>query len=369
MAVLYRKYRPHNFSEIVGRDHIKKTLKNAILMKMVSHAYLFYGQRGTGKTTIARLLAKAINCEKRKETEFEPCLKCQSCIEISKGNAMDLIEIDAASNRGIDQIRDLKEGINIVPTRSKYKVYIIDECHMLTKEASNALLKTLEEPPGHVIFVLCTTEYAKVIPTISSRCQRFEFKKINLRQIVDKLSLICKKEKVKAQIEALELISQNADGSFRDAESLLDEVINAEDKEITKNEVEDILGIVGVVPISQMVDFLAKKDKKETLEHIGKIMESGMDIENFSKKLISYLHDLLLIKINPDLLGKGEIIFTKEEIDNLKNQEKYFSESQLKNMIKKFILACQQIKLSNFPQLSIEIAAIEAIDALNKETE
>jgi DNA polymerase-3 subunit gamma/tau len=363
MVVLYRKYRPKNFSEIIGQEHIVKTLSNAISMGVISHAYLFYGPRGTGKTTVARLLAKAINCRNRKEKEFEPCNRCISCQEINEGRAIDLIEIDAASNRGIEEIRNLKEGINIVPTKSKYKVYILDEAHQLTKEASNALLKTLEEPPGHAIFVLCTTEYQKVLPTIASRCQQFEFKKLTIPQITKKLEEICKKEGARAEKEALELIAKTADGALRDAESLLDEVFSLEDKEIKKEEVEKILGIVGIGPISKLVDFLSKKDKKGAVEYLQELQAKGVDIENFSKKIVSYLNDLLLVKINPNIFAKNSN-FTKEEEESLKKQEKNFSEEDLKECLKIFLEAQNQIKWSDLPQLPLELAAMDAIEQL-----
>ena len=221
--VLYRKYRPQTFAEIIGQEHVVQTLTNAISSGMISHAYLFAGPRGSGKTTIARLLAKAVNCENRKG--FEPCNQCSSCLEISAGRALDLIEIDAASHRGIDEMRELRDGIRFIPTKSKYKVFIIDECHQLTKEAANALLKTLEEPPGHAIFILATTEIHKMIPTIISRCQRFDFRKLTLPEIIKRLEIVSGKEKARIEKPALELIAINSGGSIRDAESLLDQVL------------------------------------------------------------------------------------------------------------------------------------------------
>jgi DNA polymerase-3 subunit gamma/tau len=240
--VLYRKYRPKRFAEIVGQEHVVRTLTNAIASGMVSHAYLFAGPRGCGKTTIARLLAKAVNCKNRKEGEAEPCNQCDSCLEINQGNAMDLIEIDAASNRGIDEIRDLRDGIRFVPTKSKYKVFIIDESHQLTREAANALLKTLEEPPSHAIFVLATTEVHKMIPTIVSRCQRFDFRRLKVPEIIGRLETILEKEKINFEKEALNLIALAASGSIRDAESLLDEVVSFSGKErVVKKEIVETL--------------------------------------------------------------------------------------------------------------------------------
>ena len=363
MPVLYRKYRPKTFSEIIGQEHVVKTLTNAISMGRISHAYLFYGTRGVGKTTIARLLAKAVNCQNRKNGEYEPCNQCISCYEINEGNALDLIEIDAASNRGIDEIRNLKEGINIVPVKSKYKVYIIDEAHQLTKEASNALLKTLEEPPQHAIFILCTTEFSKILPTIASRCQRFEFKKLTLPQIVKRLEFICSSEGVRVEKEALEIIARAAEGSSRDAESLLNEVINLQPDMIKKKTVEEILGIVGVESVSRLVEFFIKKEKKKALEYLDQIFQRGIDVENFSKRLISYLRDLLLVKINPEIFDKDNI-FTKEEREELKRQMKEFSEDDLKKILKIFLEAQQEIKWAELPQLPLELATIETIDSL-----
>src|SRR6056297_493197 len=201
--VLYRKYRPQKFKKFIGQNHVVKTLTNAISKDMVSHAYLFSGPRGTGKTTLARLLAKAVNCKNREEGEFEPCNKCSSCKEITEGQSIDLIEMDAASHRGIDDIRELKEGVKFSPAKSKYKVFIIDECHQLTKDGANALLKTLEEPPEHAIFILATTEVHKMIPTIVSRCQRFDFKRLTVPEIVKKLKRIIEEENIKVNEKGL----------------------------------------------------------------------------------------------------------------------------------------------------------------------
>lgn len=365
MVVLYRKYRPKTFSEIVGQEHIVKTITNAIKGGKISHAYLFYGPRGCGKTTIARLIAKAVNCENIKKDSFEPCNKCNSCLEINKGNAIDLIEIDAASNRGIDEIRELKEGINVVPIKSKYKVYIVDEAHQLTKEASNALLKTLEEPPGYAIFILCTTEYDKIIPTISSRCQKFEFKKLTLQEIVQKLDLICRTEKAKVEKSALELIAKTSEGSIRDAESFLNKILGVEDKDIKKEEVENILGIITTESVAKLVNLIAQKKEKEGLLYINNLFQDGMEIESFLKKIISYLGDLLLVGVNPEIFDKKNI-FTKEEEKHLKEQCKLFTQQNLVDVLKVFLDAQNQIKWSDLPILLLELAIIDSIKQLKR---
>lgn len=354
--VLYRKYRPKTFSEFIGQEHVVQTLTNEILQKMISHAYLFSGPRGSGKTTIARLFAKAINCQNR--NGFEPCNQCLSCQEINQGRALDIVEIDAASHRGIDDIRELKEGINFPPTRLKYKVFIIDESHQLTKEAANALLKTLEEPPSHAIFILATTEVHKMIPTILSRCQRFDFWKFTVPQILKKMEFIIKNEKLEIEKEALELIALNSAGSMRDAESILDQSINFKSGGIKVEDIKNLLGLIDLELVSQLCDFLIKKDSLGAINFLNETLDRGMDLEEFAKSLINYFRQSLIFKIagpqNPILFG-----LTKEQLEKLKTQTENFKEEDIKNMLNKFLEAQNKIKYSSIPQLPLELAIVE----------
>ena len=374
--VLYRKYRPKTFAEVMGQEHIVQTITNAISSGMTSHAYLFSGPRGSGKTTLARLLAKAVNCENLQG--FEPCNKCLSCLEINEARAIDLIEIDAASNRGIDDIRELKSGIGFAPTRLKYKVFIIDESHQLSKDAANALLKILEEPPSHAIFVLATTEIHKMIPTIISRCQRFDFRKLTLPEIVKKLESIIKSEKAKAEKSALELIALHSEGAMRDAESLLDQVLTfsktSGGKEAIKAEdIKELLGIVDIKLISEFVDFLSQKKSGEAVDFLNRTLEKGYDPQEFIKTLIRYLRQALLLKIssadsseksqafiNPIVIG-----LTKEEQQKLKEQSANFTEKEFHSALNLFLEAENRMKYSSIPQLPIELAIIELINLKN----
>ena len=344
-VVLYRKYRPQTFSEVIGQEHVVQTLTNAIAMeRMLSHAYLFSGPRGSGKTSIARLLAKALNCQNLKEPE--PCNKCSSCLEINQGAALDLIEIDAASNRGIDEIRELREGIKFTPAKSKYKVFILDEAHQLSKDAANALLKTLEEPPSHAIFVLATTEIHKMIPTIISRCQRFDFRKLTADEITKQLERISQKEGVKVEKPALELIVSNSQGSSRDAIGMLDQAITfctgQGDKEITAEEVRELLGLIEINVVKQFVDYLKNKDAKGAVQYLNEIYEKGTDLEVFLKALINYLRDALVLRIT-------------------QGADAGFTEEELQRLLKIFLQAQSQQKYSPIPQLPLELAIVEAL--------
>jgi len=360
--VLYRKYRPQSFAEVVGQEHVVQTLANAVSQGMVSHAYLFSGPRGSGKTTLARLLAKAVNCENKKEGVFEPCNKCSSCLETIQGRSLDLMEIDAASHRGIDEIRELREGIKFSPTKSKYRVFIIDESHQLTKEAANALLKTLEEPPSHAIFILATTEIHKMIPTIISRCQRFDFRKLTLGEIVKRLEYVSNKEKAKIDKSALELIALNSGGAVRDAESLLDQTLafaGISNEAITAESIKDLLGIADISLISQFVDFLADKNGKEAVRFLNEVFEKGRDPQEFSKALINYLRQAILVKINPEPMNPIIVGLTKEEQEKLMSQAERFQAKELHQALNLFMDAENKIKYSSIPQLPLELAIVD----------
>ncbi len=361
--VLYRKYRPQTFSEFIGQEHIVKTITNSLKKDNVSHAYLFSGPRGSGKTTLARLTAKAVNCENKKKGKFEPCNKCSSCIQFSQGQAMDLIEIDAASQTGVDDIRDLKEGIRFVPSSSKFKVFIIDEVHQLSKSAANALLKTLEEPPVYAIFILATTEIHKMIPTVISRCQRHDFRKLKTKEIIEKLDSICKKEKVKIEKSALELIAENAHGSLRDAEGLLDQVFSFAGNEIKAQNIKDILGLIETSTINEFINFVFSKNQKKAIKFLHEVSEQGIDLEEFTKSLVNYLRQGLILKIagtkNPVISG-----LTDSEIKKLDSLVKNIEQSKISQILEFFLEAGNRIRYSPIPQLAIELAIIDSCEIL-----
>lgn len=367
--VLYRKYRPQRFSEIIGQEYIVQTLTNAITSGRFGHAYLFAGPRGCGKTTIARIFAKSVNCQNRGENQFEPCNHCFSCEEIINGRSMDLIEIDAASHRGIDEIKELRDGIKFTPSRLKYKVFILDEAHQLSRDAANALLKTLEEPPLHVIFILATTEIHKMLPTIISRCQRFDFRRLTVPEIVKRLEFIAEKEKAIIEKSALELIALNSGGSIRDAEGLLDQVltfsgVSEAKRSVTSEDVKNLLGLIEVKIISDFCDLLCQKKVIPAIDFLQGIVDKGLDLQEFTKALINYFRQALILKImasesnssslNPIIAG-----LTKEECQKLNSQFYSFKESDIQKSIDLFLEAENKMRYSSIPQLPLELAVVE----------
>ena len=303
---LYRKWRSRTFEDLVGQDHITKTIQNAVLENRVAHAYLFSGPRGTGKTSTAKLLAKLLNCTNRPKDIPEPCNECSMCTQINGGHPIDIIEIDAASNRGIDEIRDLREKIKFAPTEAQYKVYIIDEVHMLTTEAFNALLKTLEEPPSKTIFVLATTEPNKLLPTVTSRCQRFDFKRLGIDVIAKRLDDVCKAEGFSLETCARDFLAKSADGSLRDALSLLDQVVAFAGTNVTEEAAFQVIGATGKDFIIKLSEFILTQNAQEILNLIDKAVSQGMELSQIIKDLIMHYRDLVLICA----VGKDTVLVT-----------------------------------------------------------
>lgn len=367
----HRKYRPKKLNELVGQEENIRILQNAAKENKLGQAYLFYGSRGTGKTTTARLVAKLLNCEKRNTDEKfrklgEPCGECRSCQEIDTASAIDLIEIDAASNRGIDEIRNLKESIRVAPTSSKYKVYIIDEAHMLTREAANALLKTLEEPPQHTTIILATTEYEKLPPTITSRAQRFLFKKLPKPRIIEKLKRITDEEKISIEDDALELIAALGEGSLRDAESVLDQMSsfssvlgNKEKDSITLLLVEEMTGRVGAKKIHELSKLVLEDNKEKTMEYLSKINAEGHDLTRFTKDLIHYLRKAITLKASPNLEKDFASEMTDEEVQRLKTLIKQISFEKHISLLRNLIRAYSDMRYSPFALIPLEITLLE----------
>ena len=339
----YRKYRPRIFEEIEGQEHIVKTLQGALLSGRIAHAYLFTGPKGTGKTTLARLFAKALNCEKLKIGQIEPCNKCDSCVAINNGSSLDLIEIDAASNRGIDEIRNIKDSALVAATSSNYKIFVIDEVHMLTPPAFNALLKTLEEPPSHVIFVLATTEPHKILATILSRVQRFDFKKITNEQIARKLKKIAKQEKLEIDEEVFATLADFAGGSLRDAESALSKLVAFAGEKISIADASEILGVVSHKVHQALLAAVQNGNSKEAIDIIANLYESGADLENFAKQFVNFLRARLISAV-----GSGVLISSGDD-----------SPAKLIEILNVFLKARYEIKSSPIPQLPLELAVFE----------
>jgi len=350
--VFYRKWRPQTLAEVVGQEHATQTLRNALVMGQVAHAYLFCGPRGTGKTSTARILAKAVNC--LNPLEGEPCNACDLCQSISEGRALDVMEIDAASNRGIDEIRELRERVNYAPNLASYKVYILDEVHMLTEAASNALLKTLEEPPSQVIFILATTEPHKVLPTILSRCQRFDFHRLSQAAVISKLELICEREGIRVEPEALRFIARAATGSLRDAENLLEQLAAYYGHQIELYQVKAVLGISSDFRAKEIARHVVKRDIPAGLQTINSVRDDGLDLRQFNQQLVEYLRSLLLVKS-----GSEEVLdATDEELAEMKDVVAEAALSQLLSAVKRFSEI--DLRWDNYSTLPLELALVES---------
>jgi DNA polymerase-3 subunit gamma/tau len=353
---LYRKWRPQTFNEVVGQEHITTTLLNAIRQNRIAHAYLFTGPRGTGKTTNARLFAKALNCLAN-EVEARPCNECEICVSITEGRNLDLIEIDAASNNSVDNMRELRERIGFSPSQSRYKVYIIDEVHMLSTGAFNALLKTLEEPPAHAIFILATTEADKLPATILSRCQRFDFRFVSFRQLRDHLAHIAAQEGAAVEAGALDLLARQAGGSMRDGISLLDQMMAFGGGQVTLAQVQQILGSVASQAMRQLADAIIGRDVSGGLNLINQTINDGADPRQFVREALEYLRSLLLLRGSPD----GQLLaLPTEVILEMKAQAVQLSTAELLAIIKYFSQAVYQLRNALQPQLPIEVAFVES---------
>jgi DNA polymerase-3 subunit gamma/tau len=353
---LYRKWRPQTFDAVVGQEHVTRTLRNALRGGRVGHAYLFTGPRGTGKTTTARLLAKAVNCL-AEAPDDRPCNECAICQALNEGRLLDLIEIDAASNRGIDEIRELRERVGFRPNEARYKVYVIDEVHMLTEPAFNALLKTLEEPPPHVIFVLATTEPHKIPETILSRCQRFDFRRLTVNEIVGRLTDLAEREGLQFEPEALTAIARQATGSVRDAESLLDQLIAYSDEAITRAQVQAVLGTGSLRAVSDLVGRLAAGDVAGGLDAINRAVDEGIAPGQLNRQVVEYLRGLMLLQVGD---GDQSLNLPQETLETMRDQATRIPFRQVLQSVKLFNEAGRSLKGSLHPQLPLELAFIEA---------
>ena len=361
--VFARKYRPQTFDDLVGQTHVTRTLKNAVEQNRLAHAYLFVGPRGTGKTSTARILAKALNCIHG--PTVTPCGKCDNCREIAGGNSLDVIELDAASNRGIDDVRELRDNVRYAPAKSRFKIYIVDEVHMLTKEAANALLKTLEEPPKHVIFCLATTEPEKLPITILSRCQRFDLHRIATNLIAQQLQLIASKEKLTLESAAAHAIARGAEGGMRDAESMLDQLVSFCGEKIAEADVLDVFGFTSQQMVSDFVGKILRGETAEALALLHGQCEAGKDMMKLMSDSIAYLRDLLVFKVKPDALSDEASAETRAA---LAEQAPLLETARLLELIDQFAAAEGRMKWAPNKKLHFEVAVIRAIQTLNQAT-
>ena len=353
--VLARKWRPQTFDQVVGQEHVTRTLQNAIQSGRIAHAFLFTGPRGVGKTTIARLLAKALNCEDGPTPQ--PCNSCSNCTEISAGSSIDVLEIDGASHTGVDHVRDITEGVQYRPAKSRFRVVIIDEVHMLSNQAFNALLKTLEEPPDHVKFIFATTEVQKILATIVSRCQRYDFKRIPLRALLDQLSALAEHEGFACDEVGLSLIAREADGSLRDAESLLEQVVTWGDGQVNAQTVRQALGVADRQVLFQIVEAILAKDPAAVLRIAGDLYEYGYDPRRLCRDLLEHFHHLVVIKVCADPAVLSDL--PDHEVSAVQDQAATRSLEDIQRLFSLLLRAEEEINQTAYPQLAVEMSLVK----------
>ena|SRR5579884_2498059 len=357
--VIARKYRPQSFAELIGQEHVRTTLENAISQRRIAHGYIFSGQRGTGKTTVARILARCLNCIEGPTAH--PCGKCASCLEIGAGSSMDVIEIDAASNRGINEMRELRESVRFRPARDRYKVFIIDEAHQITSEAFNALLKTLEEPPEWVAFILCTTEVHKIPTTIASRCQQFSFRSVDFAEIVGRMQWICEQEGIEADQEVLAVLAQAGEGSVRDSLSALDQAIACCGAKLSPAEVRGLQGMFSLEPLEQVTQALQECDSRRMLEIVLELERNGRSLQHFCRELARYFRNLLVAKV----AGAGTRLIAASTIEQerLARTAALFSEEDLTRYLQLTLDLFKDLQQSLQPRLHVEIGLLKLVHA------
>jgi DNA polymerase-3 subunit gamma/tau len=353
---LYRRHRPHTFDEVVGQEHVVRTLRNAVERDRVHHAYLFVGSRGTGKTSVAKILARSLNCVNG--PTLTPCGECESCRTIAAGTSLDVIEMDAASNRSVDDIRDLRERVGYAPAAGRWKVYILDEAHMLTREAWNAFLKTLEEPPPNTVFVLCTTEPHKVMPTIVDRCQRFDYRRPSLEQIADVVRRVATAESIEIEDGAVAAIARSATGSFRDALGTLDQLVAYGGKQVVTDDVLAVLGVAEAELILAAADAIAAEDGRAALEASERLARSGRDVAQFGRDLLAHLRQLLVIRTMGEVPATFSV--TAADPERLRLQAEAFSDLALMRAIDAIAAALAAIKEGDEPRMTLELAVLRA---------
>jgi DNA polymerase-3 subunit gamma/tau len=357
--VIARKYRPQAFAELISQEHVKTTLENAIAQGRIAHGYIFSGQRGTGKTTVARILARCLNCETGPTAK--PCGVCASCREIAAGSGLDVIEIDAASNRGINEMRELRENVRYRPARDRYKIFIIDEAHQITSEAFNALLKTLEEPPEWVVFLLCTTEAHKIPTTISSRCQQFSFRSVDFNELVGRMDEIARLEGIEADKETLGVLAQAGEGSVRDSLSALDQAIACCGNKLEAAEVRALLGMFAAESLEQVAQALAGGDTRKMLEIVAELEANGRSLQHFARELARYIRNLLVVKIE----GKPSrlVAATSAEQERLASTAALFREEDLTRFLKLSLELFRDLQTSLQPRLHLEMGLLRLVHA------